>query len=77
MTLTELYNRKRDVFESEIPKEYLNSFLKSMIGSTYTKREINGITENVYFYIDFSFWYIDNKKSILRDEKIKTILNGE
>lgn len=68
MTLTELYNRKQDVRQSEIPKEWEDKFNKFIFGQTCGIDTKTG--ESIYWYSDFAQWYRVNEKQIKRLEKI-------
>ncbi len=80
--LTEIYNNTSDVRESEIPKEFYNSFEKFMFGSTCYMDDSSGENEFIYFISDFKRWYRQNENEILlyeqrqeRDNKINKLLN--
>jgi len=75
-TLKEIYDEKRDVRESEIPKEWMPSFEKFMFGSTcYADTNEDGsIKEFVYYACDFRIWYCQNRDAIERDAKIAETL---
>lgn len=51
--LLELYQRGKDVTDSEIPKELRQSFDAFMNGQTCYKEN----DEFVYYYEDFCIWY--------------------
>ena len=75
-TLKEIYEEKRDVRESEIPKEWMDSFGRFMFGSTcYAETNEDGsIKEFVYYACDFRGWYHQNQEAIERDIKIAEAL---
>ena len=75
-TLKELYESGKDVKESQIPKEWKESFNKFMFGSTCLAdlNEDGSIKEFIYYSNDFRGWYNKNKKAIERDEKINKII---
>lgn len=70
MKLKELYESGKDIKESQIPKEWLDSFLKFMFGSTCYKEG----DDFVYFSHDFRRWYHRNQIEIERDDKINSVL---
>lgn len=81
-TLTEIYNNKYDVRESEIPREFYRSFQEFMFGSTCYKDDSSGEDEFVYYISDFKMWYRLNIKEIElyekrqeRDDKINKLLD--
>jgi hypothetical protein len=75
-TLKEIYEENRDVRESEIPKEWMESFSKFMFGSTCCAEtnEDGSIKEFIYYACDFRGWYHQNQEAIERDIKIAEAL---
>lgn len=76
MTLKELYEEKRDIRESEIPKIWKESFERFMMGQTCCA-EMNddgSIKEFIYYACDFRIWYSQNREVIERDIKIDETL---
>ena len=75
-TLKEIYEENRDVRESEIPKEWMESFNKFMFGSTCCAEtnEDGSIKEFIYYACDFRGWYHKNQEAIERDIKIAEAL---
>ena len=75
-TLKEIYESGKDVKESQIPKEWKESFNKFMFGSTCLAdlNKDGSIKEFIYYSHDFRQWYNKNKKVIERDEKINKII---
>lgn len=75
--LKEIYEERRDIKESEIPKYWMESFNRFMMGQTcYADYEEDGktIKEFIYFACDFRIWYNQNKEVIERDIKIEDTL---
>jgi hypothetical protein len=70
MKLKELYESGKDIKESDIPKEWQESFLKFMFGSTCYIQD----DEFVYYSHDFRKWYHRNQREIERDDKINSII---
>lgn len=83
MDLKELYDRNTNVKESEIPKEWKESFNRFMFGQTcllYRFADTNtdgSVKEFIYYSHDFRRWYQMNQSQIERDLKINNIINGE
>lgn len=79
MNLTEIYESKRDVRDSDIPNEWKESFNQFMMGQTCQAEtnEDGSVKEFIYYYHDFSRWYHINQKSIERDIKINDVLNSK
>lgn len=92
MNLKELYDRKyqmgsqinNSVRESDIPKEWKESFNRFMNGKTcmikkdeYNRNKSDGKKENIYYSHDFRRWYEDNQIQIERDLKINKIINSK
>lgn len=77
MTLKEIYEENRDVRESEIPKEWMESFNNFMFGSTCLAEtnEDGSVKEFIYYACDFRAWYYKNQEAIERDIKINQITN--
>lgn len=75
-TLKEIYEENRDVRESEIPKEWMESFNRFMFGSTCCAEtnEDGSIKEFIYYACDFRGWYHKNQEAIERDIKITEAL---
>lgn len=75
-TLKELYQSGKDVKESQIPNEWLDSFNKFIFGSTCLAdlNEDGSVKEFIYYSHDFRQWYNKNKKIIEREEKINEII---
>jgi hypothetical protein len=75
-TLKEIYESGKDVKESQIPKEWKDSFNKFIFGSACLAdlNEDGSIKEFIYYSHDFREWYNKNKKIIERDEKINEII---
>jgi len=75
-TLKEIYEENRDVRESEIPKEWMESFSRFMFGSTCCAEtnEDGSIKEFIYYACDFRGWYRQNQEAIERDIKIAEAL---
>jgi hypothetical protein len=75
-SLKEIYEEKRDVRESEIPKEWMESFSRFMFGQTCCAEtnEDGSIKEFVYYACDFRIWYSQNREAIERDIKISEAL---
>ena len=75
-TLKEIYEENRDVRESEIPKEWMESFNRFMFGSTCCAEtnEDGSIKEFIYYACDFRGWYHKNQEAIERDIKIAEAL---
>ena len=75
-TLKEIYEEKRDVRESEIPKEWMESFNKFMFGSTCCAEtnEDGSIKEFIYYACDFRGWYHQNQEAIEGEIKIAEAL---
>lgn len=75
-SLKEIYEEKRDVRESEIPKEWMESFSRFMFGQTCCAEtnEDGSIKEFVYYACDFRIWYSQNREAIERDIKIAEAL---
>jgi hypothetical protein len=75
-TLKEIYEENRDVRESEIPKEWMESFNRFMFGSTCCAEtnEDGSIKEFIYYACDFRGWYHQNQEAIERDIKIAEAL---
>lgn len=71
-TLKELYDSNEDIRESEIPKEWMKSFLDFMTGQTYYRDPITN--EAMYYTFDFRRWYYQNRIQIERDVKIDDII---
>jgi hypothetical protein len=75
MNLQELFNLGRDIRESDISKEWVESFNRYMWGKTCAIEHLeDGSCQFVYYWEDFKYWYLDNKSQIERDIKINTIL---
>jgi hypothetical protein len=76
MTLKEIYDSNKDVRESQIPKDWKESFNQFMFGSTCLAEynEDGSIKEFVYYSHDFRMWYNQNKKQIERDLKINEVI---
>ena len=79
--LTEIYNSKYDVRDSEIPREFYRSFQEFMFGQTCYKDDSSGEDEFMYFLSDLKMWYRANidmillyEKSQERDNKINKLL---
>jgi hypothetical protein len=74
--LKEIYEEKRDVRESEIPKQWMESFNRFMFGSTcYAETNEDGsVKEFIYYTCDFRMWYGQNREAIERDIKIEEAL---
>lgn len=74
--LKEIYEEKRDVRESEIPKEWMDSFSRFMFGQTCCAEtnEDGSIKEFLYYACDFRIWYSQNREAIERDIKIAEAL---
>jgi hypothetical protein len=79
MNLKELYDSNRDIRESEIPKEWKDSFNKFMFGQTcLADTDENGnVKEFIYYSHDFRRWYHLNQTQIERDLKINIITNAQ
>lgn len=77
-TLKQLVSENRDVRESEIPKEWMESFTKFMFGQTCCAEtnEDGSIKEFIYYACDFRRWYYLNEKAIERDIQIDKILDN-
>jgi len=77
MTLKEIYEENRDIRESEIPKQWMDSFNRFMFGSTCSAEtnEDGSVKEFIYYACDFRMWYSQNKAAIERDIKIEEALN--
>lgn len=75
-TLKELYQSGKDIKESQIPNEWLDSFNKFIFGSTCLAdlNEDGSVKEFIYYSHDFRQWYNKNKKIIEREEKINEII---
>ena len=76
-TLKQLVSENRDVRESEIPKEWMESFTKFMFGQTCcAEYDEDGrtIKEFIYYACDFRIWYNQNREAIERDIKIDETL---
>lgn len=75
-TLKELYQSGKDIKESQIPNEWLDSFNKFIFGSTCLADldEDGSVKEFIYYSHDFRQWYNKNKKIIEREEKINEII---
>jgi hypothetical protein len=67
MSLTELYNLKKDVLFDSISEDWKDSFNKFMFGQTCT---INENEKLIAYYQDFALWYRINKAAIEREIKI-------
>ena len=78
-TLKQLVAENRDIKESEIPKEWMESLNKFMFGQTCMAEanEDGSIKEFIYYAGDFRRWYYQNKKAIERDIQIDKILDNE
>jgi len=75
MNLQELFNLGGDIRESDIPKEWVDSFNRYMFGKTCAIEHLeDGSSQFVFYWEDFKYWYLDNKSQIERDIKINTIL---
>jgi len=76
MTLKEIYEANIDVRESQIPKEWKESFNKFMYGSTCLAEtnEDGSVKEFIYYACDFRAWYFQNQKAIERNIKIDNTL---
>ncbi len=79
MTLKELYEANIDVKESQIPKEWKESFDKFIFGSTCLAEvdEEGKVKEFIYYACDFRGWYYENKEAIERDIKIDELCKKE
>lgn len=78
MNLKELYDSNNTVRESEIPKEWKESFNRFMIGQTcLADTNSDSVKEFIYYSHDFRRWYEDNQTQIERDLKIKKIINSK
>lgn len=78
MNLKDLYDSNNTVIESEIPKEWKESFNRFMIGQTcMIKTDEYGKEEHIYYSQDFRRWYEDNQTQIERDLKINKIINSK
>lgn len=75
-TLKELYQSGKDIKESQMPNEWLDSFNKFIFGSTclVDLNEDGSVKEFIYYSHDFRQWYNKNKKIIEREEKINEII---
>lgn len=73
--LKELYESNLDVRDSQIPKEWKESFDAFMFGSTCLAdlNEDGSVKEFIYYSCDFRSWYHQNQKAIERDLKIDNI----
>ena len=77
MNLKEVYDSKRDVRDSDIPKEWKESFLQFMMGQTcLVEDNEDGSSEFVYYSHDFRRWYYMNQQAIERDIKIENVLKN-
>ena len=76
MNLKQLFEAKRDVRESEIPKIWQESFNLFMFGQTCCSEtnEDGSIKEFIYYSCDFRIWYNQNREAIERDIKIDETL---
>jgi len=75
-SLKEIYEENRDIRESEIPKQWMESFNSFMFGSTCSAEmnEDGSIKEFIYYACDYRAWYHQNKEAIERDIKIEEAL---
>lgn len=76
MTLKEIYDSNKDVRESQISKDWKESFNQFIFGSTCLAEynEDGSIKELVYYSHDFRMWYNKNRKEIERDLKINEVI---
>ena len=77
--LKQVYEAERDVRDSDIPKEWKESFNQFMIGQTCQAEtnEDGSIKEFIYYFHDFSRWYYMNQQAIERDIKIEGFLDSD
>ena len=74
--LKQVYEAERDVRDSDIPKEWKESFNQFMMGQTCQAEtnEDGSIKEFIYYACDFRIWYNQNREAIERDIKIDETL---
>lgn len=77
--LKQVYEAERDVRDSDIPKEWKESFNQFMMGQTCQAEtnEDGSIKEFIYYFHDFSRWYYMNQQAIERDIKIEGVLDSD
>ena len=73
--LKQVYDSGRDVRDSDIPKNWKESFSHFMMGQTCQAEtnEDGSVKEFIYYACDFRVWYNQNKEAIERDIKIDQI----
>jgi hypothetical protein len=72
--LRQVYLEGRDIKDSDIPKEWKESWNQFIMGQTCTvETNEDGEREFVYYSHDFRRWYRMNQKAIERDIKIDQI----